>query len=44
MEPFVMPGGQVGNDIKVFRDLSVGMDLDEEARKALEFIRGKLRS
>ena len=25
MEPFLMPGGEVGRDIKVFRDLSVGL-------------------
>jgi D-psicose/D-tagatose/L-ribulose 3-epimerase len=43
MEPFLMPGGEVGRDIKVFRDLSVGMDLDEEARQALQFIRGVLK-
>jgi D-psicose/D-tagatose/L-ribulose 3-epimerase len=43
MEPFLMPGGQVGRDIKVFRDLSVGLDLDEEARKALQFMRGVLK-
>jgi len=43
MEPFLMPGGEVGRDIKVFRDLSVGMDLDEEARKALQFMRGVLK-
>jgi D-psicose/D-tagatose/L-ribulose 3-epimerase len=43
MEPFLMPGGQVGRDIKVFRDLSVGLDLDEEARKALLFMRGVLK-
>jgi D-psicose/D-tagatose/L-ribulose 3-epimerase len=43
MEPFVMPGGQVGEDIKVFRDMSVGLDLDEEARKALLFMRGVLK-
>jgi D-psicose/D-tagatose/L-ribulose 3-epimerase len=43
MEPFVMPGGQVGSDIKVFRDLSVGMQLDEEARKALLLMRGILK-
>ena len=43
MEPFVMPGGQVGRDIKVFRDMSVGLDLDEEARKALLFLRGVLK-
>jgi D-psicose/D-tagatose/L-ribulose 3-epimerase len=43
MEPFLMPGGQVGRDIKVFRDLSIGLDLDEEARKALLFMRGVLK-
>ncbi len=43
MEPFMMPGGQVGRDIKVFRDLSVGLDLDDEARKALLFIRGVVK-
>ncbi len=43
MEPFLMPGGQVGSDIKVFRDLSKGLDLDEEARKALLFTRGLLK-
>ena len=43
MEPFLMPGGEVGRDIKVFRDLSEGMDLDAEARKALWFIRGVLK-
>ncbi|MBE2270141.1 MAG: sugar phosphate isomerase/epimerase [Anaerolinea sp.] len=43
MEPFIVPGGQVGADIKVFRDLSVGLDLDEEARKALLFMRGVLK-
>jgi D-psicose/D-tagatose/L-ribulose 3-epimerase len=43
MEPFLMPGGQVGRDIKVFRDLSVGLDIDEEARKAALFMRGVLK-
>ncbi|MGD2165131.1 MAG: sugar phosphate isomerase/epimerase family protein, partial [Anaerolineae bacterium] len=43
MEPFVVPGGDVGRDIKVFRDMSVGLDLDAEARKALMFIRGVLK-
>jgi D-psicose/D-tagatose/L-ribulose 3-epimerase len=43
MEPFLMPGGDVGRDIKVFRDLSVGKDLDVEARKALQFMRGVLK-
>ncbi|MCJ7660414.1 MAG: sugar phosphate isomerase/epimerase [Anaerolineales bacterium] len=43
MEPFLMPGGEVGRDIRVFRDLSEGMDLDDEARKALLFMRGVLK-
>jgi len=42
MEPFLMPGGEVGRDIKVFRDLSMGRDLDAEAAKAVRFMRGKL--
>lgn len=44
MEPFLMPGGEVGRDIKVFRDLSIGFDLDEEARKACQFIRSRLQA
>jgi D-psicose/D-tagatose/L-ribulose 3-epimerase len=42
MEPFLMTGGQVGRDIKVFRDLSIGVDLDEEARKAYAFMRKEM--
>lgn len=42
MEPFLMSGGEVGRDIKVFRDMSRGLDLDAEARKALEFLRAIL--
>jgi len=42
MEPFLMQGGEVGRDISVFRDLREGADLDEEARTALNFVRGKL--
>lgn len=43
MEPFVIPGGQVGSDIRVYRDLSVGLDLDAEALKALQLMRGILK-
>jgi len=39
MEPFVRPGGQVGRDIAVWRDLMPGADLDEEARKAVLFVK-----
>lgn len=43
MEPFVMPGGEVGSNIKVFRNLGAGYDIDAEARNACQFIRGKLQ-
>jgi len=42
MEPFVRMGGQVGADIKIWRDLSNNADeaqLDEDARRSLEFSR-----
>lgn len=43
MEPFLIPGGEVGRDIMIFRDLSVGIDMDKEAKRALNFIREKLK-
>jgi D-psicose/D-tagatose/L-ribulose 3-epimerase len=42
MEPFLMPGGQVGRDICVHRDLAMGVDLDDEAARACRFVRAKL--
>lgn len=45
MEPFVKPGGEVGEAIRVWRDLSGGADetrLDTDARQALTFMRSKL--
>ena len=39
MEPFLMPGGEVGRDISVYRDLQDGLDLDEEARRACAFVK-----
>lgn len=42
MEPFLLTGGNVANDVKLSRDLSEGLDLDEEARKGLEFFKRKL--
>jgi D-psicose/D-tagatose/L-ribulose 3-epimerase len=42
MEPFLMPGGEVGRDISVFRDLKGNLDLDAEARRACAFVKGKL--
>jgi D-psicose/D-tagatose/L-ribulose 3-epimerase len=42
MEPFMVPGGQVGSDIAVWRDLSVGLDLDEEAAASCAFMRAQV--
>jgi D-psicose/D-tagatose/L-ribulose 3-epimerase len=39
MEPFLLPGGDVGRDISVFRDLLGSGDLDEEAARSAEFVR-----
>lgn len=44
MEPFVMPGGEVGRDIRVFRDLRGTTDMDDEAQRACNFIRSKLET
>ncbi len=44
MEPFVKPGGTVGREIKVWRDLSNGADgerLDREIAEALQFVKKK---
>ena len=43
MEPFVMPGGQVGADIGVYREIMPHVDLDAEAKKALNFVCDKLK-
>jgi D-psicose/D-tagatose/L-ribulose 3-epimerase len=42
MEPFLMPGGEVGRDIKVFRDLRDGVNLDREAARACRFVKAQL--
>jgi D-psicose/D-tagatose/L-ribulose 3-epimerase len=45
MEPFIKPGGEVGQAIHVWRDLSGGADeaqLDLQAKQALTFMRSKL--
>jgi sugar phosphate isomerase/epimerase len=39
MEPFIVPGGEVGRDIKVYRELMPHADRDDEARKACVFIK-----
>ncbi len=43
MEPFVKPGGQVGRDIGVWRDLIPNADLDELAAQAVVFVKNNLR-
>ena len=42
MEPFLVPGGEVGRDISVWRDLLGKDDLDEEAAKSVQFVKGQL--
>jgi D-psicose/D-tagatose/L-ribulose 3-epimerase len=42
MEPFVMPGGQVGRDIGVWRPVIANPDLDALARAAASFVRANL--
>ena len=42
MEPFVIGGGEVGSDIKIWRDLSHGASqerLDEDARNSVAYLR-----
>jgi D-psicose/D-tagatose/L-ribulose 3-epimerase len=41
MEPFLLPGGDVGRDISVFRDLLGNGDLDEKAARSVEFVRAE---
>jgi D-psicose/D-tagatose/L-ribulose 3-epimerase len=44
MEPFLVPGGEVGRDISVFRDLLGKDDLDEEAAKSVKFVQAGLNA
>lgn len=44
MEPFLIPGGNIADDVKLSRDLRKGKDMDEEARKALDFAKKKFES
>jgi D-psicose/D-tagatose/L-ribulose 3-epimerase len=41
MEPFLLPGGDVGRDISVFRDLLGNGDLDEKAARSAKFVRAE---
>lgn len=42
MEPFVRPGGTVGRNIAVWRELTPGADLDAMASEAARFVRAVL--
>jgi len=42
MEPFIAPGGQVGKDIGIWREIMPGVDPDDAVRKSVEFVRDKL--
>jgi hypothetical protein len=44
MEPFVRPGGTVGKNIAVWRDLMPGVDLDVAAAESVRFLRANLCS
>ena len=46
MEPFLKTGGQVGKDIRVFRDVSNGADeaeMDDRAARSAAFVKGCLQ-
>jgi D-psicose/D-tagatose/L-ribulose 3-epimerase len=41
MEPFLLPGGEVGRDISVYRDLLANDDLDDLVTRSLQFVRSE---
>ena len=43
MEPFLIPGGDVGRDIAVYRYLPGSDDLDGEATRSVQFVRSELK-
>ncbi|GAB1481410.1 sugar phosphate isomerase/epimerase [Treponema sp.] len=43
MEPFIVPGGQIGKDIALWRELVPNPDLDALAAKSVEFVKKTLR-
>jgi len=43
MEPFLLPGGQIGRDIAVWRDIVVDPDLDALAAQSVKFVQANLR-
>ena len=46
MEPFIKMGGQVGRDIKVWRDLSddaTGLEMDQMVKESIKMLREKMK-
>jgi D-psicose/D-tagatose/L-ribulose 3-epimerase len=41
MEPFLVPGGEVGRDISVYRDLLANDDLDDLVTRSVQFVRSE---
>ena len=41
MEPFLVPGGEVGRDISVYRDLLANDDLDDLVTRSAQFVRSE---
>jgi D-psicose/D-tagatose/L-ribulose 3-epimerase len=41
MEPFLVPGGEVGRDISVYRDLLGNDDLDDLVTRSVKFVRAE---
>ena len=41
MEPFLVPGGEVGRDISVYRDLLGNDDLDDLVARSVKFVRSE---
>jgi len=44
MEPFIIPGGEVAREVRLWRNMRIGINLDEKVKEALTFIREKLRN
>jgi D-psicose/D-tagatose/L-ribulose 3-epimerase len=41
MEPFLVPGGAVGRDVSLYRDLLGGADRDELVKRSVQFVRSE---
>ena len=41
MEPFLVPGGEVGRDVSLYRDLLGSADRDELVKRSVQFARSE---